>query len=144
MNQKVTGSVPFQGTCLGCRPDPQWATSSFEGKQEATDGCLFYFFKYILLIMLLQLLHFPSCIPLRPEHPLAPSSSLLVHVHGSYIDMYKFFGFYISYTILNLPLSIFCLPFMLLIPCTFSPISSSPSSLITLHGISISVILFLF
>ena len=33
----------------------------------------------------------------------------------------KFFGFYISYTILNLPLSIFYLPFMLLISCTFSP-----------------------
>ena len=33
----------------------------------------------------------------------------------------KFFGFYISYTILNLPLSIFYLPFMLLILCTFPP-----------------------
>ena len=35
---------------------------------------------------------------------------------------YKFFGFSISYTILHLPLSIFYLPFMLLIPCTFPPI----------------------
>ena len=33
---------------------------------------------------------------------------------------YKFLGFSISYTILNLPLIIFYLPFMLLIPCTFS------------------------
>ena len=30
-------------------------------------------------------------------------------------------GFYISYTILNLPLSIFYLPRILLILCTFSP-----------------------
>ena len=34
---------------------------------------------------------------------------------------YKFFGFYISYTILTLPLSIFYLPFMLHILCTFPP-----------------------
>ena len=33
---------------------------------------------------------------------------------------YKFLGFSISYTILTLPLSILYLPFMLLIPCTFS------------------------
>ena len=32
-----------------------------------------------------------------------------------------FFGFFISYTILNFPLSVLCLPIMLLIPCTFSP-----------------------
>ena len=35
---------------------------------------------------------------------------------------YKFFGFSVSYTILNLPLSILYLPFMLLILCIFSPI----------------------
>ena len=34
---------------------------------------------------------------------------------------YKFFGFYISYTSLTLPLSIFYLSFMLLILCTFHP-----------------------
>ena len=39
---------------------------------------------------------------------------------------YKFFGFSISYTILNLPLSILFLPIMLLSPCTFSPILPSP------------------
>ena len=60
---------------------------------------------------------------------------------------YKFFGLYISYTILNLPLSVFYLPFMLPIPCTFCPIPFIPSSsslLIILHVISISVVLFLF
>ena len=35
---------------------------------------------------------------------------------------YKFFGFYNSYTILTLSLSIFHLSFMLLILCTFPPI----------------------
>ena len=39
---------------------------------------------------------------------------------------YKFFSFSISYTILNLPLSILYLPFMLLIPCTDSPIHTPP------------------
>ena len=39
---------------------------------------------------------------------------------------YKFFGFYISYTIFNLALSILYLPFILLIPCTFPPISPLP------------------
>ena len=23
-NQRVSGSIPSQGTCLGCRPGPQW------------------------------------------------------------------------------------------------------------------------
>ena len=60
----------------------------------------------------------PPCAP-PPTYILPP----FVHVHELYI--YKFFGFYISYTILNLPLSIFYLPFMLLIFCTFSlPLST--------------------
>ena len=54
---------------------------------------------------------------------------------------YKFFGFYISYTILTFPLSIFYLPFMLLVLCTF-PLSPPPTPpLITLHVISISVLI---
>ena len=40
---------------------------------------------------------------------------------------YKFFGFYISYTILTLSLSIFHLSSMLLIPGTFPPLSPSHS-----------------
>ena len=35
---------------------------------------------------------------------------------------YKFFGFSMSYTVLNLPLSVLYLQFVLLFPCTFSPI----------------------
>ena len=38
----------------------------------------------------------------------------------------KFFGFSISYTIINLPLSILYLTFMLLISCTFSSTLPSP------------------
>ena len=43
---------------------------------------------------------------------------------------YKFFGFYISYTIFTLPLSIFHLSSMLLILCTFPP-SPPPTPLLT-------------
>ena len=39
---------------------------------------------------------------------------------------YKFFGFSITHTILNLPLSILYLPYMLFIPCTFSCIFLPP------------------
>ena len=40
--------------------------------------------------------------------------------------MHMFFGFSISYTVLNLPLSILYPPIMLLIPCTFSLILLFP------------------
>ena len=75
--------------------------------------------------MLLQMFHFPPSL-----HSILPTPSLshsppIVHVHGSYI--YKFFGFYISYTILNLPLSIFHLSFMLFILSTFLPLPLSRS-----------------
>ena len=88
----------------------------------------FYFFNfliYLLLIMLLQLSHFP---PLHstPSCSLPPSHSPPLEFM-SMGHTYKFFGFYISYTILTLPLSTFYLPFMLLILCTFSPVSPSHS-----------------
>ena len=92
--------------------------------------------------MLLQLSHFPPDIPLQPAHTLPPTSPPALYF-VSVGHTYKFFGFYISYTILTLPLSIFYLPFMLLIPCTFPP-PPLHLPLITLHVISISVILFLF
>lgn len=43
------------------------------------------FLKYILLIMLSQLSHFPLFIPFHPAYFLPPTFSFLVHVHGSYI-----------------------------------------------------------
>ena len=54
---------------------------------------------------------------------------------------YKFFGFSISFNILYLP-CLFCTYHLCLFPVPFSPFS--PSLLITLHVISISVNLFLF
>ena len=62
--------------------------------------------------------------PIPP--PLFPSAqypppTIIPPLQFTYVGHpYKLFGFYISYTILTLPLS-FYLPFMLLIPCTFSP-----------------------
>ena len=92
--------------------------------------------------MLLQLSHFPPLFPSMLHVPSHQHSPTLITSMGR---TYKFFGYYICYTILNLPLSILYLTFMLLIPCTFSPIlPASPSLLITLHAISISVIQFLF
>ena len=81
------------------------------------------FFKYILLIMLLQLSHFLS--PYSPPPCTPPPTRIPPLWFMSMGHTYKFFGFYISYTVLTLPLSIFHLPFMLLILCTFSP-SHSP------------------
>ena len=60
--------------------------------------------------MLLQLSHSPSFTPLRPAHPLPPT--FLPFSSCPWVITYKFFGFYISYIILTLPLSIFYLPFM--------------------------------
>ena len=62
----------------------------------------------------------PSCPP-SPSH--IPPLQFMSMGHT-----YKYFGFYISYTILTLPLSIFHLSFMLLILCTFPPLSLSHSS----------------
>ena len=68
--------------------------------------------------MLLQLSHFPPFIPLYPAYPLPPT--FLPFISCPWVVQCKFFGFYISYTILNFPLSIFYLPFMLHILCTSS------------------------
>ena len=105
--------------------------------------CLFIynFLKIYLLIMLLQLSHFPPSL-----HSFPPTSSL-PHSPLQFMSMghtYKFFGFYISYTILTLPLSIFHLSSMLLILCPFPPSPPPTPLLTTLHEISISMVLFLF
>ena len=58
---------------------------------------------------------------------------------------YKFFGFYISYTILILPLSYFPPIIYAIYSLYLSPLSPPPIPiLINLHVISISVVLFLF
>ena len=83
------------------------------------------FLKIYLLIVLLQLSHFPPFTPLHPVHPLPP----IFPTPPQFMSMghtYKFFGFYISYTILNTLLSILYLPIMLLSPCTIFPIHPFP------------------
>ena len=84
----------------------------------------------------------PNFSPFAPIHPVLPFPPAIPPEFMSMGHTYKFFGFYISYTILTLPLSISHLSFMLLILCTFPP--SPTPLLITLHVSSISVVLFLF
>ena len=66
-----------------------------------------------------------TVVPFSPFYSRSPCTPPPTHIpplqFTSMGHTYKFFGFSISYTILTLPLSIFYLPFMLLIPCTFSP-----------------------
>ena len=60
--------------------------------------------------MLLQLSHFSPFIPLHPAHP---SSTCILPTQVMSMDhTYMFFGFSISHTILNLPLSILYLQFI--------------------------------
>ena len=40
VNQRVAGSIPSQGTCLGCRPGPQLGA---RGRQPYTDDSLLLF-----------------------------------------------------------------------------------------------------
>ena len=99
-----------------------------------------YFIDHAIIVVSFFTLYFPLPCTLPPTHILPLQFMSMDHT-------YKFFGFYISYTILNRPPppSIFYLPFMLLILSTFPTPSPFPNpSLITLHVISISVILFLF
>ena len=92
----------------------------------------FKFFKVYLIDYAVTIVpFFPSHLFPSAQHPLSlQHSPTLVHsttlVHSMGLT-YKFFGFYISYIILNLPLSILYLPFMLLIPGIFSPILLPPS-----------------
>ena len=99
---------------------------------------LLSFFKIYLLIMLLQLSHFPPPLTsLPPAHPLPPTLPPIAHVHGSYPQVP---GFYISY-----PPPVYFPP---IIYATYSlhlsPHSPPPAPLLTtLHVISISMVLFL-
>ena len=79
------------------------------------------------MILLLQLSQFFSFIPLLSALPPSPSSISHPPQFMSMGCTYKFFGFSISYTILNCPLTILCLSILLLIPCTFSPILLLPT-----------------
>ena len=103
---------------------------------------LFFIFNYILLIMLLQLSHFPPFTPLHTAHPSRPYSppfsSCPWVIHISSLTS--------TFPILSLPSpclsSTYHLCYLFSVP---SPLSPPPTPLlITLHVISISVVLFLF
>ena len=86
-------------------------------------------FKYILLIMLLQLSHFFLLfIPLHPAPPLPPAFPPQPHSFMSMGRTYKFFGFSTSYSILNLPLSCLFYTYRLcfLLPVPFPPFYPLP------------------
>ena len=63
-------------------------------------------------------------VPFHPLYSSLPCTSLPTYIPLLLVmfmgHTYKFLGFYMSYTILTLPQSIFYLPLMLLIPCTFT------------------------
>ena len=105
-------------------------------------GGLFIFFKYILLIMLLQLPHFPLFTPLYLAPPLLstfpPFSSWPWVIHISSLAS--------TFPILFLPspclFSTYHLCYSFSVP--FPPSPPPTPLLITLHVVSISVVLFLF
>ena len=81
------------------------------------------YFKYILLVVITVVPFFPLCPPLSNT----PISNISPHLWFMFMGHeYEFFGFSISYTILNITLSILYLPIMLLNPCIISPFSPFP------------------
>ena len=103
--------------------------------------CFFYFLNVfidytIAVVPFLPLHSTPSCPPPPSHIPPPPQFMSMGHT-------YQFFGFYISYTILTLPLSILHLSCMFIL-CTFPPSPAPTLLLITLHVSSISVVPFLF
>ena len=97
--------------------------------------------------MLLQLSHFFFS-PLFPSALHPPLTSIPTLQFMSMGHTYKFFGFYISRTILTLPLTLPCLfstyHLCYLFSVPFPPLSPSQSPDDNLHVIPISVVLFLF
>ena len=95
---------------------------------------LFSFFVIALLIFFIFIDYAITVLPFPPPplHSILPTPSL-PHSPLQFMSIghiYKFFGFYISYTILTLPLSIFHLSSMLLILCTFPRLSPSHSTIV--------------
>ena len=81
-----------------------------------------YFLKYVLLIILLQLSQIFLLLSPSAWYSLSVQQSPPWGLFMSMGHACKFFGFSISYSILNILLSILYLPIMLLNPCTFSPL----------------------
>ena len=79
----------------------------------------FYFFVIYFIDYAITVVPFPA--PLYSSPPCTPLPTHIPPFQFMSMDhTYKFFGFSISHTILNLPLSILYLTLMLLIPCEFS------------------------
>ena len=83
-------------------------------------------FCFLSIFYAITVVPFFSPLYIPPPCTSPPSSILPTMDFMSMGCTYKFFGFSISYTILNYFLSILCLPVMLLIPCTFSPFFPPP------------------
>ena len=99
-----------------------WLFPSCYAKQSFIPHCLFLNIFYWLCYYSCPIS--PRFTPLHPAHPLPPT---FPHYSSCpWVITYKFFGLYVSYTILTLPMSIFYLPFMLLILCTFPPSLALP------------------
>ena len=92
----------------------------------------------------------PTFLPLPPStwYPpslqQSPDLNSCPWVRVSMVWAYKFFGFSISCTILNLPLSILYLPIMLPHPCTFSsfplPTDNPPNDLHIYDAVPVLVV----
>ena len=112
-------SFPFY-RCGDCIIEIFKKTSTGNSASKLHNWEMNLFFNYILLVMLLQLSRFfPLCPPLSSTPTPSGSAPPLLTSMG---HAYKFFGFSISYTILNThtpALSLLYLPIMLLNPCTF-------------------------
>ena len=90
-----------------------------------------------------------TVVPFPPLYSLPPCTPPPTHIPPlQFMSMghtYKFFGFYISYTILTTPPVYFLPTIYATYSLYHSPLSPPPTPLlITLHVISISVVLFLF
>ena len=101
----------------------------WNGEWEEGVGKIIYcplLFKIYLLIMLLQLSHFPPFTPLHPAHPLPPTFHPTFPAYSSCPWVIHISSLTCTFPVLFSPSpSIFYLPFMLLILCTFPP--SHPS-----------------
>ena len=88
-------------------------------------SCLIAHVYLIIILSIFYQLCYYSCLNFSPLPP-PLGTSLPSNMFVSIGHAYKFFGFSISYTILNISLSVLYLPIMLLNPCTLSSIFSLP------------------
>ena len=96
-------------------PSTESRLGDMTGADRRVNSFKIYFVVYAMTVV-------PIFPPLPPSTQYPPSSSNPFLYFMSMGHACKFFGFSISYTIPNIPLSILFLPIMLLNPCTFYPI----------------------